>query len=307
MKSVVKKAIRLLLDKKYRTSVLDYRGAYNGLSDEKYLKKIYKVRMDKKLDLESPKTFNEKLQWLKLYDRKPIYSVMVDKYEVKNYISERIGSEYVIPTLGVYDSFDDIDFDKLPESFVLKSTHDSGGLVIVRDKSKLDKEKARAKIEKSLARNYYYHGREWPYKNVKPRIIAEQYMEDSASSELPVYKIMTFGGVPKIIQTIQGDKTAKETIDYFDTDWNLLELRQNFPNSEKPLTRPENLEKMLELAAGFSQGFAFLRVDFYEINGKVYFSEFTFYSDSGMAKFIPDEWDLRLGEWIKLEGIEQDK
>ncbi len=277
------------------------RGWLNPLSDKMYLKLMYRARLGKKLNLENPKTFNEKLQWLKLYNRKPEFTIMVDKYEVKKYVADLIGDEYVIPTLGVWDRFEDIDFDTLPNSFVLKCTHDSGGLVICKDKSQLDLAAAKSKIERSLKRNYYKYGREWPYKNVKPRIIAEEYMEDVNSKEsLNVYKIMTFSGEPKIIQTIQNDKKSNETIDYFDTNWNLLDLRQNFPNSEIKLSKPEKLEEMLSLARLMGEGFSFLRIDFYEVNGKVYFSEFTFYSDSGTAKFNPCEWDEKLGDYIKL-------
>lgn len=273
------------------------------IPDKLYLKIHYCIRMKQKLNLKNPQTFNEKLQWLKLYDRKPIYTTMVDKHEVKKYVADIIGEEYIIPTLGVWDSFDEIDFDALPDQFVLKCTHDSGGLVICKDKSQLNKGSARRKIEKSLKRNYYYNTREWPYKDVKPRIIAEQYMQDSNHPEqesLLVYKIMTFDGEPKIIQTIQNDKTQNETIDYFDEQWNLLDLRQNYPNSKIPLQRPETLEQMLDLARRMSEGHPFLRVDFYEIEGKVYFSEYTFFSDAGMAIFTPEEWDTKLGEWITL-------
>ena len=273
------------------------------LPDKVYISLKYRMRIGKFPNLKNPKTFNEKLQWLKLYNRKPEYTTMVDKYEVKKYVADLIGEEYIIPTLGVWDSFDDIDFDALPDQFVLKCTHDSGGLVICRDKSKLDKEAAKKKIEACLKTNYYWQGREWPYKNVKPRIIAEEYVADPANpgqSSLWVYKIMTFGGKPKIIQAIQGDKTSSETIDYFDTAWNLLEIRQNFPNSEQPLEKPQSLDRMLSLAEHMSGEQPFLRVDFYEVNGSPIFSEFTFFSDSGMAAFHPEEWDKKLGDMIKL-------
>lgn len=277
------------------------RGMLDWLSDRAYLKMAYRIVMGEKLNIDNPTTFNEKLQWLKVYDHKPEYTTMVDKYEVKKYVADRIGEEYIIPVLGVWDNFDDIDFDSLPEQFVLKCTHDSGGLIICKDKSKLDIKAAKAKINKSLKRNYYRNSREWPYKNVKPRILAEQYMVDKNSFEsLNVYKIMTFNGTPKIVQAIKNDKTEYETIDYFDTSWNLLDLKQNFPNSETPLRRPQQLDEMLRLAEKMCAGFAFLRVDFYEVNGKVYFSEFTFYSDTGMAHFTPSEWNRRLGDWIKL-------
>lgn len=271
------------------------------IPDKPYLSYVYKKRFRKSIDWKNPQTFNEKLQWLKLYDRKPEYTQMVGKYEAKKYVEERIGEEYIIPTLGVWDCFEDIDFDALPEQFVLKCTHDSGGLAICRNKATFDKEKARAKIERSLKKNYYWGSREWPYKNVKPQILAEQYMEDNQGLDsLPVYKIMTFGGVPKIIQTIQNDKMPNESIDYFDTDWNLLDIRQNYPNSEAPFDRPETLQEMLTLATKLSQGLPFLRIDFYSVNGQVYFSEYTFYSDSGLAVFNPPEWDKTLGEWIEL-------
>ncbi|MBE6635608.1 MAG: glycosyl transferase [Ruminococcaceae bacterium] len=289
-KKAFKVAKLLLLDSKL--------GVF--ISDKAYLKAVYKLNFGKPLNIENPTTYNEKLQWLKLYDRKPEYTQMVDKYAVKKFVSDRIGDEYLIHTLGVWDRFDDIDFDAFPDRFVLKCTHDSGGLIICRDKNAFDKKAAKKKIEKTLKRNYFWHGREWPYKNVQPRIIAEEYMEQKGSQCLPVYKFMTFGGRVELIQTIQNDKTKDETIDYFDRDWNLQDLRQNFPNSEKPLPRPENLSKMIEFAEMFAEGFKFLRVDFYEINGQIYFSEFTFYSDSGMAAFSPENWDYKLGNMIKI-------
>lgn len=294
---------RILKNPKKIIPLLGNKGMLFWIPDKAYLKLIYNVSMGKKLNLDTPQTFNEKLQWLKLYDRNPEYTKMVDKYEVKKYVAEKIGEEYIIPTLGVWDSFDDIDFDKLPEQFVLKCTHDSGGLVICRDKSKLDIDTVKRKVKRSLNRNYFYSSREWPYKKVKPRIIIEKYMKnnnDTQQSSLNVYKIFCFDGDPKIIQTIQNDKTELETIDYFDTEWNILDIRQNFPNSKHPLECPKTLHIMLEKARILSRGHAFIRTDFYEIDNRVYFSELTFYSDSGMAKFNPEEWDLKLGEYIKL-------
>lgn len=287
---------------KYTVMALSNHELLNGLSDKVYLKLLFRAKMGKRLNLKNPQTFNEKLQWLKLYDRKPEYTRMVDKYEAKQYVAERIGEEYIIPTLGVWDKFEDIDFDSLPDQFVLKCTHDSGGLVICRDKSKLDIVAAQNKINKCLKTNYYYHGREWPYKDVKPRIIAEKYVENEKKPDrnLDVYKIFCFGGKTTLIQSIQNDKTKDETIDYYDTNWNRLDLRQNYPNSIVPQERPAQLVKMLEIASDLSQGHLFLRVDLYEVEDRIYFSELTFYSDSGTAKFDPPEWDEKLGEWIKL-------
>lgn len=280
------------------------KGFFYWLPDKVCLYLLYWARTGKRLDLKNPRTFNEKLQWLKLYNRKPEYTTMADKYAVKKYVADRIGEEYVIPTLGIWERFDDIDFDMLPDQFVLKCTHDSGGLVIVRDKSKLDKAAAKKNIERSLKKNYFFHGREWPYRDIPPRILAEEYMQDGDNLNLPVYKFMNFQGEPRIIQVIQNDKTDAESIDYFDVDWKRLDLRQNYPNSQNLPERPARLSEMLEISRRLSQGIPNVRVDLYEIDKKVYFSEFTFYSDSGFAPFHPSDWDKTMGAWIKLPSQE---
>lgn len=268
--------------------------------DKAMLKLEYRIKLHKKLDLKNPKTFNEKLQWLKLYNRKPIHTTMVDKIAVKDYVSAAIGEEYVVKTLGVWDRFEDIDFDNLPDKFVLKCNHDSGSVVLCRDKATFDKEQARDVLTRGLGNNAYYYGREWPYKNVKPRIFAETFMQDAEYDFLPVYKIFCFNGQPKIIQTIQNDKQPNETVDYFDTDWKQLDIRQDFPNSACPVDRPEKLGEMLELAERLSAEESFLRVDFYVVNGRIFFSEFTFFTDSGFGQFYPEKWDSILGEWLTL-------
>ena len=270
-----------------------------------YLRLKYRLAMGKRLELKSPKTYNEKLQWLKLHDRKPVYTDMVDKYEAKRFVSERIGEEYVIPTYGVWDSFDDIDFDTLPEQFVLKCTHDSGGLVIVKDKSKLDISAAREKIEKCLRRNFYYSGREWPYKNVKPRIIAEAYMEDTETAELRDYKFFCFDGtVRALFIASERQKEGEETkFDFFDADYNHLPVKNGHPNADVPPRRPVNFEKMKELAEKLSAGVPHLRVDFYEVDGRIYFGELTFSHWSGMVPFEPAEWDRTFGDWITLPQV----
>lgn len=272
----------------------------NLMDDELYLKIIFKQRMKRELDLDNPKAFNEKLQWLKINDRKPFYTSLVDKIKVKQYISGIIGEEHVIPALGIWDSVDDIDFDNLPNSFVLKCTHDSGSVIICPDKKEFDYNAAKRKLKKAMATNYYWPKREWPYKDVNPRIIAEEYVKQISEDVLPVYKFFAFGGKPEIIQTIKNDKTDHETIDYFDTQWNLLELRQNFPNSTVPLKKPEHYDEMLDMVKKICQGFRFVRVDFYSVKGKNIFSEITFYSDSGFAAFHPEEWDYRLGKLIDV-------
>ena len=251
-------------------------------------------------NLESPRTFNEKMQWLKLYDRRRDYSNLVDKYEVKSIIAQKIGNQYVIPTLGVWSNFDDINLDNLPNSFVLKCTHDSGSVYICKDKKEFDRNTIKKKFDTSLKTNYFYMGREYPYKNIKPRIIAEPYIKDDFHDSLSVYKIFNFNGKPTLIQTITNDKTRSETIDYFDTEWNRLELRQNYPNSTSIPKRPKNLPEMVTLAQKLSKGFPFIRTDFYSVGDRVYFSEFTFYSDAGFAPFEPFDWDRRLGDLIPL-------
>lgn len=274
---------------------------FQRMSDTAYLKLIYRLIFGRKLDLRNPQTFNEKLQWLKLNNRKTEYTTMVDKYEVKKYIAEKIGAEYVIPTLGVWDNFDDIDFDLLPNQFVLKCTHDSGGLVICKDKNKFDTAKAREKMNKALTRHFYYFGREWPYKAVKPRIIAEKYMVDESVSELRDYKFFCFGGVCKCLK-VDFDRFIEHRANYYDPQGNLLDLGEKIcpPNKEKMIVLPDNKEKMLQLAEKLSTNIPFLRVDFYDVNGKIYFGELTFFPASGWGEFTDEKWDYKLGEWIKL-------
>ncbi len=271
------------------------------VSDKFYLKLIFKDKMHKKLDLNNPKSFNEKLQWLKLYDRKEIYTKMVDKYEVKKYISSIIGEEYIIPTIAVYEKFDEINFDDLPDQFVIKCNHDSEGLVICKDKNKLNIEMARKKINRCLKRNYFYLGREWPYKNVKPKIIIEKYMEDKKTKELRDYKFFCFDGEPKLM-FIATDRTKHKTkFNYYDMDFNYLNIRQSYPNDLRDIEKPINFDKMIKLAKKLSKNIPHVRVDFYEINGKVYFGEMTFYHYSGLVPFIPDEWDYKIGEMLKID------
>ena len=269
-------------------------------SDKAAIKLKYRLLMKKKINLKYPKTFNEKLNWIKLYYRKPIMTTMADKYEVKKYVSDIIGPEYVIPSIAIYDKWDDIEFNSLEAPFVLKTTHSSGVIKIVKDKNDFDYETTKKKFNKSLKENYYYSCREWPYKDIKPRIIVEKFVKDSKEDNLPVYKFFCFDGEPYLVQTIKNDKTSYETIDYFDMNWERLDLKQNFENSKVPLDKPSNFEEMKKLAAKLSKSFPFVRVDLYSVDGKIYFSEFTFFSDAGYQRFYPDKWDLILGEKIKL-------
>jgi len=279
---------------------LDEKGILR-LPAKKYIELQFCNMMGYKLDLKNPKTFNEKLQWLKLYDRKKIYTKMVDKYDAKEYISNIIGEGYVIPTIGIYDSFDEIDFTQLPKQFVIKCTHDSGGYVICKDKSKLNIEEAMEKINSSLKNNYYWLWREWPYKNIKPRIIIEEYMEDKKSDELIDYKIMCFNGKAKMLFTCT-ERFSKSgvKVTFFDLDFNKLPFTRHYPSSKVKIEKPVNFEKMIEFAEKLSKNTTFLRVDFYEINKKLYIGELTFYPGAGIEEFEPKEWDYKLGEMIKL-------
>nr|WP_289130582.1 ATP-grasp fold amidoligase family protein [uncultured Clostridium sp.] len=272
------------------------------MSDEKFLKKQFKNVFGYELDLENPITYSEKLQWLKLFDRNPKYTKLVDKYEVKKIIAEMIGDEYIIPTIGVWDKFDEIDFTKLPQQFVLKCTHDSGGLVICKDKNEFNIKKAKKKIEKCLKNDYYMQNREWPYKNVKPRIIAEEYMVDESGYELKDYKIFCFNGEAKAMFIASDRSNPKEEtkFDFYDMNFNHLPFENGHPNSKKEIKKPESLELMTKLAETLSVELPQARIDFYDINGKVYFGEITFFHWSGFKKFEPKEWDEIFGGWIKL-------
>jgi len=278
----------------------------NLFNDKTYLKIRYFATFKKILNLQTPQTFNEKLQWLKLNDRKDIYTKMVDKYEAKSYVSKIIGNKYIIPTLGIYNNFDEIDFNKLPNQFVIKCTHDSGGLVIVTDKSKLDIKKAKKKINKSLKRNYYYLGREWPYKNVKPRIIVEKYMKDNKDTSMRDYKFFCFNGNPYCILLCNDRNTElKET--FFDLNWKILPFKRPNHSIDTNIEKPHNLDKMIEFSKKLSLNIPFLRVDFYEINGNLYFGELTFYPAGGFSKFEPEEWDLKLGNLIDLNLVSKNE
>jgi len=282
------------------------RGFFDNMSDAQYLKCMYRARFNKRLDLENPISFNEKLQWLKIYDRNPVYTKLVDKYEVKKIVKDIIGEDYVIATLGVWNSFDEINFENLPNSFVLKCTHDSGGMVVERDKNNLDIGKTKAKIEKSLKRNYFYREREWPYKDVEPRVIAEKFMQDEMQkSGLIDYKFYCFNGVPRCLYVSEGlenHSTAK--ISFLNIDWSFAEFkRKDFESLEELPKKPQRYEEMIEIARKLSQTFPFVRVDLYEIDGQVYFSELTFTPAAGMMPFEPQEWDRKLGEFLQLPKV----
>lgn len=281
------------------------RGLFKWMDDETYLKIAYKLSIGRKLDLKNPRTYTEKLQWLKLHDRKNIYTTMVDKYDVKKYVSDIIGDEYIIPTLGIWNNFEEIDFDKLPDKFVLKCTHDSGGIIICENKYLLDKKKVKNKIEKCMNKEYFWQGREWPYKNVKPRIIAEKYMVDKKTRELRDYKFFCFNGKPNMVfvASDRQNKSEDTKFDFFDMDYRNLHIRNGHNNADVEPEKPKNFNKMKELAAKLSKGIPQLRVDFYEVNEKIYFGELTFFHHSGFVPFEPEKWDYLLGELTDVYNI----
>lgn len=301
LSSKISNMFRLVYDSDYRFNFLSDIGMLKHVSDEKVIRRKYKIKTGRVLNLESPKLFTEKLQWLKLYDHKPEYTLMVDKYAVKKYVADKIGEEYVVPLYGVWDKFDDIDFNSLPDKFVLKCTHDSGSYAICKDKSKFDIESAKNLFAKRLKRDYFVCSREWPYKNVKPRIIAEAYMEDDQHKELRDYKFFTFGGVPKVLYIAQGRGANGSVVaDFFDMDFKHLPFTIDHDMAQTPPEKPACFEEMKRLAAILSEGTPELRVDFYEVNGKVFFGEMTFFHCSGFATFTPDSWDKTFGDWITL-------
>ena len=302
IKSAIRFARSFISDKDYRFRFLASKGFYHGMSDEEYLKRMYKASTGKELNLIQPETFNEKLQWLKLHDRKPEYTIMVDKYRVREYIAKTIGEQYLIPLLGVWDSPEEIDFEALPDQFVLKCNHNSGlGMCICKDKSKLNIEKVRRELKKGLADDYYSFTREWPYKDVPRKIICEKYMTDNGD-QLSDYKVHNFNGVPRVILVCR-DRFKKSglTEDFYSNQWDHLDVkRPNHPNASVDMKRPYELEEMLQLSQVLSQGIPFVRTDFYTIQGRVYFGEITFYPASGMESFEPAIIDRQFGEWITL-------
>ena len=305
----MKKISKLLVDPNIRFRCLSRFGFLNWLNDRKYIEREYFLTTGEKLDLDSPQTFNEKLQWLKLYDRKDIYTMMVDKYEAKKYVANIIGKEYIIPTIGIYNSFDEINFDKLPKQFVMKCTHDSGGLIICKDKSKLDLKYAKKKMNKFLKRKYFYIHREWPYKNIKPRIIIEKYLEDKDSKTMRDYKFFCFNGKPEILYLSEGledHKTAR--MSFYNMNMKITDCaRKDYEPLEYTPNKPINFEKMKKFSSILSKGISHLRVDWYEIDGKLYFGELTFTTCAGIVPFKNEFWNKKLGDLIDLELVGKDK
>lgn len=280
-----------------------YKRVFNFMPDKSYLRLMFWARMSQKLDFRNPKSLNEKVQWLKLNDYKDSYPQLVDKYEVRNYIKKTLGEEYLIPLVGgPWADWEQIEMEKLPNKFVLKTTHDSGGVVVCTDKQALDTQKAKEKIERSLNNNYFWAGREYPYKYIKPRIIAEQYLTDESGLELKDYKILCINGVPQNVMVCTGRLQGNVKYYFFDLDWKFLPLNHGDDQLPKDFTlpRPKHLDEMVRIAKILSKDFKLLRVDLYEANNRVYFGEMTFYPDSGFDTDILPSTDMDFGSWLVL-------
>ncbi|MGL6115569.1 MAG: ATP-grasp fold amidoligase family protein [Cetobacterium sp.] len=282
---------------------LRFRINYLILNDEKIIKKKYKKIFGKELNIDNPQTFNEKIQWRILKEKKDIYTKLADKYLVREYIKETIGEEYLIKLLGVYKKAEDIDYDKLPQKFVLKCNHDSGSVIICNDKSKFNKKEANKKLNFYLKRNFYYLTREWHYKNIKPFIICEEYIEDNGM-EPKDYKFHIFNNSKERKMFIQCDvnrfKNHKRAI--FDENWGLQSFLLKHQNPDKLPMKPKKFEKMKELAWELSKDYKAIRIDFYEVNEKIYFGEITFTPGAGTEKFYPEEWDYKLGQMWEIKN-----
>lgn len=274
------------------------------LNDYTYVRLQYFLRMHKKLNLKNPQTYNEKLNWLKLYDRRSVYTTMVDKYSVKAYVESKVGRQYIIPTLGVWDSPEAIEWDTLPNQFVLKTTHGGGnsGVFICKDKTKLNSRIVERALSKAMKQDIYRESREWPYKDVKKRIIAETYLEDQNTKELRDYKFFCMDGKVRalFIATERQGEGGEVKFDFYDADYNHLDLVQMHPMSGIEIPKPKTFEEMKRIASALSEGLPQVRVDLYEVNGKVYFGELTFFHHGGVVPFHPESWDYEFGSWIEL-------
>ena len=302
---ITKKLMKGLREpKKFVTFMLRNFGAF--IPDKQYLKLLYRVQMGCKLNLDDPKTFNEKLQWLKLYGYRSEYTVMVDKVHAKEYAAKIIGSQYIIPTLGVWDSPDDIDFDSLPDKFVLKCNHNSGGVIICQNKSELDIPRVKRKLRNGLKEDYYKLYRERPYKDVKRKILAELLIDDVSGEGLTDYKLMCFGG--KVYCTfVCSERFCSDgvKITAYDRDWKRMTIeRLAHPTSKHDIPKPKLYEKMIVLAEMLALDTPFIRIDFYEVGEKLYFGEMTLYPATGMERFKQDEWDVHLGNLLVLPSFD---
>lgn len=274
----------------------------NILSDKAFVQLGYYLRFGEKLDLSNPKSFNQKLNWLKLNNKRPEYSLYVDKYAVKDYVSKTLGEGYAIPTLGIWDDVNSIEWDSLPNEFVIKCTHDSHSYIICKDKTSFDIDEATSMLAKKMKRNLYWWAREWPYRNVKPRIVAEPFLKDSESEDLKDYKFFCFDGVVKCFK-VDFDRFSHHGANYYDINGNILEIGEEVcpPDFSRHIILPRSIPEMISLAEKLSKGIPFVRVDFYDVNGHVYFGEMTFFPAEGYGRFTSMSSDYMMGEWINID------
>ena len=304
MAGIVKKLLKYATNKDYRFMINANTGKHDRMEDEKFLRRKFKACMGRELDLENPEKFNDKLQWLKLNYRLPEYTMMVDKYLVRDYIREQLGEEYLIPLVGAWDSPDEIDFDALPDKFVLKCNHNSGvGMYICRDKSKMDVEKVKKELWRGLNQNYYLVHREWPYKDVKRKIICEKFMSDApGASDFTDYKFFCFNGKVDSVMVCLERSSGETKFYFFDENWELKRLNIRGKNAPEGFTipKPECMDEMFKIAAKLSVGMPFVRVDLYQSNGQIYFGELTFFPDSGFDANLLPETDEYFGKLLEL-------
>ncbi|MBQ6381835.1 MAG: glycosyl transferase [Clostridia bacterium] len=271
------------------------------IPDKPYIKMVFRIKTGKKLNLKNPTTFCDKQNWLKLHDKKEEYTDYVDKVKLHEVVKKKLGEDICFEMLGHWEHYDDIDFDALPEKFVLKCNHDSASVKIVTDKAAINHAEFKKFFENRLKMNAFYFGREYPYKNVKPCILAEKYMKPDGQEDLEDYKFFCFNGEPKLMFVVK-DRATDCTIDHFDREFNRLKIYNTDPYSDKPIAKPEKFDEMWELAAKLSEGIKFVRIDLYEVEGKLYLGEYTFFEGGGFWPYHPDEWERRLGDWINIDA-----
>ncbi len=301
LKKLIRCGLRYLRSSDYRFIIYsDYFGFGASIPDEAFIRRKFKAKMGYELNLENPVTFNEKLQWLKLNNRRPEYSRFADKYRVRDYVAEKIGKDYLVPLIGVWDDPDEIDFDALPDRFALKCNHNSGiGTCICHDKSKLDLKYVKKRLRYGLSKNYFYRSREWPYRDIPRKIIAEELLDDP-SGDLKDYKMMCFNGEMKccLLCFERNEIGARKT--FFDRQWNIMPFNRKNGDWTNDTPIPPRYDEMIKMAETLAEGFPFIRVDFYNIEGRIYFGEMTFFPNGGFEGFVPKEWDEKLGSWLTL-------
>lgn len=288
---------KIIKDRELRLKIINLLAF---IPNKPYLKMVYKIKTGKKLNLDDPKTFCDKLNWLKLNNIHPEYTDLVDKVKVREYVNNIMGRDMFFPLYGTWDHYSDIDFDKLPDKFVLKCNHDSASVNVIKDKSRMNHKELEKFYEGRLKINPYNMGREYPYKDVKPKIIAEKFMVPDGENDINDYKFFCFDGKPELM-FVATDRSEDCRFDFYDMDFNHLDIENIHPNSDKPIAKPEKFEEMKELAAKLTQGFKFVRLDLYEINGEIYFGEYTFFHAGGFWPFYPEKYEKIFGDLINLD------